>query len=136
MKKIFILFLVFGLFMCSKCFSYEGTPREQTDQFFNDIMTGSVSESIDKLYSSNPTMADKPKELFDMKEQAALLTRFYGKPLGYEYVSVENKTDSVVKVTAVFKYEFHPVIWEFYFYKPLKKWMISHGFFNDQFGGL
>ncbi|MCB9480858.1 MAG: hypothetical protein H6681_01745 [Desulfobacteraceae bacterium] len=132
MKKIFFMFLVVFI-TASSGFSYEGTPKEQTELFFNELLSGKINNAVDNLYSSNTLMGQKIQQLEALKQQIAMLDKLYGKALGHEYYCVEKKTDSVVRIAAVFKYEFHPVVWEFYFYKPSKKWIISQGVFNDQF---
>ena len=113
--------------------AYEGTPSNQVDMFFAELTAGKVNESIDNLYSSNPAMQQKIQALTMIKQQLASLTPLYGKMLGSEELSQEELTPSLIRIVQVAKHELHPVIWEFYFYKPQNKWIISQVMFVDQF---
>ncbi len=138
MKKIMLMLFVFviviGLPIIS--FAYEGSPEEQVSAFFKDISAGKGNEAIDSLYKSNPAFGEKLQQLTMLKQQLSAVNALYGKSIAQENYVVEKPTPSVTRIVIVDKHEKHPIIWEFYFYKPLDKWMVSQGIFNDQFGLL
>jgi hypothetical protein len=133
MKKPTFAFLM--IMMSANTFSYEGNPSEQVRKFFSDFST-STDKAIDNLYASNPAMQQKPQGLMVMKTQTASLANFYGKYIGYEIALEEEISPSLVRISALGKYEMHPVTWEFYFYKPKDKWMTSQAAVVDQFQNL
>lgn len=113
--------------------AYEGTPSEQVEIFFAELSSGKVNESIDNLYASNPAMQQKIQALTVLKQQLSSVTPLYGAMLGNENISQEKLSPSLVRIVQVAKHELHPVVWEFYFYKPKDKWIISQAMFVDQF---
>lgn len=134
MKRLIVLSVMF--LMSSTSFAYEGTPEMQIENFFIDLSTGKVNEAIDNLYSSNPLMNQKIQQLTLLKQQVGMISTLFGKHIGVEEYSNELVTPSIKKIVKVEKFENHPVVWEFFFYKPNDKWIISKGTFNDQFGSL
>lgn len=121
------------LFCTSLAFSYEGNPKEQVAQFFKDLLANKPSQAVDNLYSSNPLVGQKAQQLTLLKQQLGTVSALYGKIIGTENVHYEQFSPSLVRIVEIVKYEAHPITWEFYFYKPNKKWMISQGLFVDQF---
>ena len=134
MKKAIISMVL--LLLPLTCFAYEGSPEEQVASFFKDLSAGKNDAAIDNLYSSNPAFKDKIQQLTVLKQQLSMVDTLFGKSIGQESFIVENPTPSVTRIVKVDKHEKHPIIWEFYFYKPYDKWIVSQGVFNDQFGPL
>ncbi|MDM3871078.1 hypothetical protein QSV34_06875 [Porticoccus sp. W117] len=131
MKNIILIISV--LLFANNATGYEGNPTSQVDQFFSEISAGKADQAIDNLYSNNPTMQQKIQALTVLKQQINSLGAFYGNYLGFEKVSYEEISPSVVRMVTVAKYEVHPIVWEFYFYKPKNTWIISQAMFVDQF---
>ena len=125
--------LISALFLASSVQAYDGSPENQVTSFFKDLGAGKHSVAIDKLYSSNPLMSQKAQQLTLLKQQLGSISALYGNFIGNENMSSEELSPSVVRIVEVAKHENHPIIWEFYFYKPKDKWMISQGMFVDQF---
>ena len=134
MKKT--VFLMLLLLLPINSFAYDGSPEEQVVSFFKDVAAGKSGEAIDNLYSSNPAFKEKIQQLTMLKQQLPMIDTLFGKSLGQESYTVEHPTPSITRIVKVDKHEKHPVIWEFYFYKPYDKWIVSQGVFNDQFGFL
>ncbi len=131
MIKIFV-FLVLSI--CSTvALSYEGEPLEQVKSFFSDYSKGKYSEAIDMLFSSNPMISQKPQELTMLKQQVSTIEVLYGKYMGTENIHYEEITPSLVRIVQLAKHEKHPVVWEFFYYRPKKEWIISQGIFVDSF---
>jgi hypothetical protein len=134
MNKIVISVVL--ILLCSVSHAYEGTPSEQIDSFFRDFSKGKSNEAIDSLYSSNPTMQQKLQALAALKQQMSMVTGLYGPFLGAELVHNEQLSPSVTRLVYIAKHELHPISWEYYFYKPNDKWIISQAVFGDQFQNL
>jgi len=131
MKKLG--FLISALLVASTVQAYEGNPESQVSEFFKELKAGKFSESIDNLYSSNPLMSQKQQQLTMLKQQLSSIPALYGSFISNENISTEELSPSLVRIVEVAKHESHPVVWEFYFYKPKDKWIISQGMFVDQF---
>jgi len=134
MKRISTLVLSVALAATSH--AYEGNPSEQVSGFFRDMIAGDSNKAIESLYSSNPMMLQQPQQLVLMKQQVSNIAPLYGKILGSENIHKEELSPSVTRIVNVAKHENHPVVWEFYFYKPKDKWVISQAVFVDQFQTL
>lgn len=134
MKKAVLLILL--LLLPTNSFAYEGSPEEQVASFFKDLSAGKSGEAIDNLYSSNPAFEQKKQQLIMLKQQIPMIDTLFGKSIGQESYVVEHPSPSITRIVKIDKHELHPMVWEFYFYKPHDKWIVSQGVFNDQFGFL
>ena len=121
---------------CSNSAAYDGSPGEQVSAFFADLSKGSANDAVDGLYSSNSAFKQKIQALTVLKQQMASVPALFGAYLGMELVHEEQISPSVMRVVAIEKREIHPIIWEFYFYKPKENWVISQAVFGDQFQNL
>jgi hypothetical protein len=128
-----LLALITFMTFSSLSLSYEGSPTEQVNLFFSDLSAGKVNESIDGLYASNPLMQQKIQALTMLKQQLGSVGALYGDIIGNENISTEKLSPSITRIVQAAKHDAHPVIWEFYFYKPKGKWIISQAMFVDQF---
>ncbi|MFT6908612.1 MAG: hypothetical protein ACJAS1_005315 [Oleiphilaceae bacterium] len=133
MKNLFIG--IIAIILSNGVFAYDGSPKENVKDFFKDFSKNSDT-AIDNLYSSNPLMQQKIQALTVMKTQTKSLSNFYGKFIGYELITEEKISPSLTRISAIGKYTNHPVTWEFYFYKPNKKWMTSQAVVVDQFQNI
>ena len=131
----FVLLLAIVL-LGNNAFAYDGNPEDQVNQFFAELAKGRTHEAVENLYSSNPAMGQKMQQLTMLQQQVGMLTTLYGPFVGIELYTIEKVSDSIERLVVIQKYELHPVIWEFYYYKPKDKWIVSQGTFNDQFNGL
>ncbi len=108
---------------------------DQVDAFFKELPSDS-NKAIDNLYASNPAMQQKAQALTLMKAQMPQVSALFGSYLGYELISKEKISTSLVRISVVEKRNLHPLTWEFYFYKPKEKWIVSQAVFVDQFQNL
>jgi hypothetical protein len=60
----------------------------------------------------------------------------YGKALGYELAIEKTFGTSVVRLVYILKMKKHPVVWEFFFYRPKDAWFLANFDINDEFKGL
>jgi hypothetical protein len=116
--------------------AYEGLPLQQVEKFFKDISSEKVNEAVDSLYSNNPSIKNKTQAITMIKQQLLSINALFGKNIGNENIHNEQLSASITRIVQVSKYELHPIIWEFYFYKPQNKWIVSDARFNDRFQSL
>ena len=131
-----LVFLISVMFTSIYGYAYEGSPSEQVAQFFTELRAGKNSQAIDNLYSSNSLMSQKPQQLTMLKQQIGSIAPLYGSLSGSENIHTEQLSPSLVRIVELAKHNNHPIVWEFYFYKPNGKWIISQGTFNDQFQSI
>ena len=117
-------------------YAYEGSPSQQVESFFKDISSGKTNKAIDNLFFNNPSIKRKTSTLTLVKQQLVSINTIFGKNIGNENIHNEKLSTSIVRIVQVAKHELHPVIWEFYFYKPKDKWIVSDAKFNDSFKSL
>jgi len=129
----YLITTLIAIILSPLSYAYEGIPSKQVDLFFSELSAGKTNEAIDNLYASNPAMQQKIQALTVLKQQLASITPLYGNMLGNEKISQEELSPSLVRIVQMAKHELHPVVWEFYFYKPKNKWIISQAMFVDQF---
>ena len=132
--KIVLSILV--LFFSTQSMAYDGLPQSQVDSFFKELATSNTSKAVDNLYSSNPLFAEKSQNLVMLKQQVMNLEPLYGKFLGAENIINEKLSPSLIRIVQLAKYEKHPIVWEFYFYKKESNWAISQGIFGDRFENI
>lgn len=123
-------------FFSTVCWSYDGMPSEQVERFFSDYSKHEYGKAIDQLFDKNPVMKEQMDKLSIVKQQMSTIEDLYGKYLGNENVHYEELSPSLTRIVQVAKHEFHPMIFEFYFYKPQEEWITSVSTFNDSFNYL
>lgn len=114
----------------------ETTPRQRVEQFFATLTTGDINKAYDQLFAGSAVSADFATRLDALKRQTTANLPMYGKPLGNELVLEKSFGTSVIRLLYVLKMEKHPVVWEFFFYRPKDKWYIANVNLNDEFNGL
>lgn len=114
----------------------ETTPRQRVGQFFATLTTGDTNKAYDQLFAGSAVSTDFATRLDALKRQTTANLPMYGKPLGNELVLEKSFGTSVIRLLYVLKMEKHPVVWEFFFYRPKDKWYIANVSLNDEFNGL
>lgn len=109
-------------------------PVYQTsiETFFTTLINGQVDAAYTKFLKGS-LIEEKGEDVKNLKEQTSIGLNIYGKPLGFELLKQENYAASIVRMVYVLKCEKHPLIWEFYFYKPKSEWTLIRVLFNDRF---
>ena len=105
------------------------------EEFFAGFIRGDTDNAYAKLFAGSLAEQD-PAKLEEGKRQIAANLSRYGKPLGYELVIEKPFGTSVVRLVYILKMEQHPIIWEFFFYRPKDKWFLANFDLNDEFKGL
>lgn len=132
MKKVIVLITSIVLFSATNiCYAKE--PIKITSDFFQMVESGKISEAFDQLFEGSQIPIQKPQAVDVLKRQTSSGLPMYGKINGIEKIRDEKIGSSIVRLVYVLKSEFHPTIWEFYFYKPKDTWFLANVIFNDEF---
>ena len=132
MKRVLISFIL--LVIATPVIAYEGSPQEQVSLFFKDVKAKKISMGIESLYSGNPTLLEQKKsQLTVLKQHVSTFEILFGEYLDNEIIHTEEFSPSLIRIVHAAKYSNHPLIFEFYFYKPKDKWIVSQFVFADQF---
>ena len=133
MKTIKIVVAVFlGLVLCSAALPEKADYQKRAETFLAGIIEKEVDKSYDELFS-NSLIASKAQMVKLQKENTWTILNMYGELLGYEFVKQQKYGDSVVRLIYVLKCEQVPVIWEFYFYKPVSDWTLVNIAFDTKY---
>jgi len=97
------------------------------------LAAGESGAAVDQLCSGSPLLSEKPQALAALKSQITAYLPLYGAVLGHELVMREEFGASLVRLVYLLKLEEHPLVWEFFFYRPADSWKLSHVVFVDQF---
>ncbi len=133
MKTIKIVVVVFlGLVLCSAAVPEKDDYQTRAEIFLAGIIEKEVDKSYDELFS-NSLIASKEQMVKLQKENTWTILNMYGELLGYDFVKQQKYGDSVVRLVYVLKCEQVPVIWEFYFYKPVSDWTLVNIAFDTKY---
>ena len=107
--------------------------QQELNEFFALFEAGKKSESIDRLYQTNPWVSQAADDIIKVKTQLASLDSMVGKYLGKELIHTNNVKNRFVQVTYLALYERQPVRLEFQFYKPKETWIVYAFSFDTDF---
>ncbi len=124
MKIIKIVVPVFlGLVLCGAADPEKADYQKRAETFLADIVKKEVDKAHEELFS-NSIIKSLLHTVKLQKENTWTLFNMYGEPTGYELVKQQKCGDSVVRLVYILKFEQVPVIFEFYFYKPVSDWTL------------
>jgi len=133
MKTIKIVVAVFlGLVLCSAAVPEKVDYQTRAEIFLAGIIEKEVDKSYDELFS-NSLIASKAQMVRLQKENTLTILNMYGELLSYDFIKQQKYGDSVVRLVYVLKCEQVPVIWEFYFYKPVSDWTLVNITFDTKY---
>lgn len=133
MKTIKIVVVVFlGLALCSAAVSEKDDYQTRAEIFLAGIIDKEVDKSYDELFS-NSLIASKAQMVRLQKENTLTILNMYGELLSYDFVKQQKYGDSVVRLVYILKCEQVPVVWEFYFYKPVSDWTLVNIAFDTKY---
>jgi len=107
--------------------------RELSENAMKRVADGDVAGAFDVLkpYWSLPEHEVSQLVVQSIQQRSALQSR-YGEPVGYEYIAWDAVGDSLVRFTYIEKFSNHPLVWQFYFYKPRDAWQVNSVSWSDQ----
>jgi hypothetical protein len=112
------------------------TPRGRAEAFLARLGKGDVAAAYDELFAGSPLVAEKPQAVDAVKRQTEAGLPLYGKSIGFELHNEKTFGDSIVRLTYIQRFEKHPLVWRFWFYRPAGNWYLDNVVFNDQYGFL
>lgn len=121
------------LLFCSFTGAQENSARSRVEHYLDFVLKGDAHLAVDLMASDDPVLKNNTKQIKAVKAQLETVYKIYGKPYGYEMISEEKLSPSLVRLVYLTKHMTHPVIWEFYLYKPENKWVLSQFVFEDSF---
>jgi hypothetical protein len=133
--KLFLV-LICGMILAPSLRADEPTPGQRAEQFLQTLQKGDVNKAVDDLSAGSAVMTEKKQMMDTVKAKIKATLPRYGKSAGYEVATEKPYGTSVVRLVYILKLEKHPLIWDFYFYRPNKSWICAQFTFNDRFAGL
>jgi hypothetical protein len=103
-----------------------------------NVVAGDVSRGIGALrpYATGISVEDVDSLETQLRAQAATITKNYGDPLGFAFISGENLRDTVMRLVYIVKYQRHMIRWSFIFYKPVDSWILDYVNYDDSVEAL
>lgn len=132
MKTKIVAAAFLGLVLCSAATPEQADYQIRAEIFLAGIIEKEVDKSYDEIFS-NSLIATKAQMVKLQKENTWTVLNTYGKLLGYEFIKQQEYGDSLVRIVYVLKFEQIPLIWEFYFYKPVSEWTLVHITFDTKY---
>jgi hypothetical protein len=111
-------------------------PRTRAESFLTRVGKNEIGAAYDDLFAGSPVVAEKAQAVDAVKRQTEAGLPLYGKAMGFELQNEKAFGESLVRLTYIQKFEKHPIVWRFWFYRPAGKWYLDNVTFNDQFGFL
>lgn len=103
-----------------------------------NIVAGDVSRGVGLLrpYATGISVEDVDSLETQLRGQAATITKNYGDPLGFVFISGESLRDTVMRLVYIVKYQKHMIRWSFIFYKPVDSWILDYVNYDDSVEAL
>ncbi len=117
-------------------FAEDGSPTTRAETLLTAVAKGQIDAGFDRFFEGSEIVKSKSQAVDLLKAQTKNALPLYGTVLSFEKVIDKNYGSSITRLVYIVKMERHPLVWEFYFYKPTDHWKVSNVFFNDQFQGL
>lgn len=115
---------------------YAAEPTRQAEDFFLTLIEGDINGAYDEIFAGSGIMEAKPQEVQLLKSQTQSAFEIYGKAFAFEIIHNEQLSASLIRLVYLLKFEYLPLTWEFYFYKPRDNWKLSNITFVDQFQNI
>lgn len=109
------------------------TPDSICSQFFDALIKGDSDKAVDGFFGRNPQFKDRAQQITLVKTQLTGALKVFGPATAAEMVSSEDLSPSLHRRVYITKHEYHPLTWEFYFYKAKAVWLPDQLTFVDQY---
>ena len=134
MRVIFLAFLVL--------LNTEVSSATLSDKDEAKNLAASVMLKINEGKLLNGFELIKPYIMFSEKKfneirteiikQEPIIKKYYGETLGFELIKTTEIGESLMLLEYIQKYEKHLAYWQFYFYRPNDRWVLSVLKFDDE----
>lgn len=129
------LTLILSILLTLPACASDLTAPQRAEQFFGTLLQGDMNKAYDELFAGS-AVAQSSERVEALKRHTTANLPMYGKPLGYELVIEQTFGTSVMRLVYILKMEKHPIVWEFFFYRPKNTWYVANVGLNDEFNGL
>lgn len=134
MQRLFLIVTL--LLLSTPSHAYVGDPEQQLKEFFHDIQKAEYN-SLFKLFSNNPMMKGQKQQILALQQQLTVYESRFGKVITIEKIHEEHISTNLVRFVILSERQYHPIVWELYFYKaPKLGWIVSQATFNESFNLL
>ncbi len=131
MKKQLLVFV----FLSGLAFPFSLFANDALDlpnAFMEKLVKGEIDGAADAFFGTNPLISGKQQQVDFVKMQIANGFKMFGQPSAYELVLEKAYGASLKRFVFITKHEQHPLIWEFYVYRPKDAWIASNMNFSDE----
>jgi hypothetical protein len=117
-----------------------GAAKNLVNQVMKQASSGDLRGGFEtaKKYTSAPD-AEFEAMLGQAELQMPVMVSRFGKSYGYEVLRTDTVGESLVRVLALQKFEKHPTVWSFVFYRGQNGWLLDSIKYGDDpsiaFGG-
>jgi hypothetical protein len=118
MKKYFLMALI-----CLSTGVFAQTPADLVKQFFTTYKTDPGKAILD-IHQTNKWNEKNMEAIVNKKNLIETFKTVMGNYNGEEFLSTEKLAPSLEKYVYLVKYDQHPLIFGFVFYKPADKWVL------------
>jgi hypothetical protein len=108
-------------------------PKKLAEQFLEGLAKGDIRIAYSKLFQESEIIKVRGEEITKLRQQTEMALPVFGNMAGYDKICETAFGKALVRLVYITRMERHPVIWEFFFYKPKAEWMVASVNFNDQF---
>lgn len=104
--------------------------KKTLETFFEKYKNDSPNQAVDYLFETNRDVASG--QMKDLKDKLSSVSLLAGAYHGYEPITVQKKSSSLIYYSFLVRHERLPFRFIFIFYKPNEKWKILKFKFDDQ----
>jgi hypothetical protein len=133
--------LVLGCGLLTSNASAATLKTEELEAFTTKVMTKVGKGDFAGAFADMKPYLIVPEAEFETlkaatKSQRDLVGGRFGKAVGYECFKIENRGESLARITCIEKTEKHGLPWRFFFYRSPKGWVLNSFYWNDQLPSL
>ena len=105
--------------------------RVRAETFFRTVIDGDTSKAFDALLEGSLIPTSQPNAPARLKNQLETSLRVYGRPVGFDLLEEKAFGPSLVRCVYLFRLQKYPLVWQFFFYKGVDRWLPVNVRFND-----
>ena len=118
--------------MCITMSSFAQDPATHVKTFFNTYKSDPGKAIVD-IHKTNKWNESRVQTITNIKNLVGTFQKTMGNYYGYENWSSEKVSPSIERHMYIVKYDQHPLIFSFVFYKPSTKWVLYSFNIDDSF---
>lgn len=137
--KLLVQFIIISLcFFNNVVFADVLSSKSKAKELCNKVMSQVAKNNIDEAFNLiKPYAAFSEAEIdtvmVDSKLRREQFLSRYGVSQSYEFINSKKVGDSLLRLLYIEKMENHVIVWNFFFYKTKKGWVLNKFNWNDQY---